>query len=135
MRTIHRREEGFTLIEMLFVLTLISILSAIAAVALGSSSSRAYVTAMQSDLRNVVIAQEVYIEQRFAETGRARYAKAIRDLDVTLSNGVQVRLRGNAEGWSARATHERVSGTRCAVFRGTIKTFRPATEEGRITCD
>ena len=135
MRAIHRWESGFTLIEMMVVLTIIGILSAIATVTLGTSSSRAYVTTMQADLRNVVTAQEAFIEETFAATGRATYARRISDLDVSLSNGVTVRLRGNANGWSARATHARVAGTRCAVFRGTIKAFPPATDEGKITCD
>jgi prepilin-type N-terminal cleavage/methylation domain-containing protein len=135
VRAIHRWESGFTLIEMMVVLTIIAILSAIATVALGTSSSRAYVTAMQADLRNVMIAQEVYIEQTFAETGTATYANKVAKLDLNLSNGVKMSMRGNANGWSARATHQRVSGTRCAVFRGTIKAFPPAADEGKITCD
>jgi hypothetical protein len=90
---------------------------------------------MQADLRNVMIAQEVYIEQTFAETGTATYANKVAKLDLNLSNGVKMSMRGNANGWSARATHQRVSGTRCAVFRGTIKAFPPAADEGKITCD
>jgi len=135
MPSAPRRESGFTLIEILVVLTIISILSVIATVTLGNSSNRAYKAAMVSDLRNVATAQETYIEQSFAETGTATYATAVTQLAVNLSNGVTVRIRGNAKGWSAQTTHERVSGSRCAVFRGTIKAFPPATEEGRIDCD
>jgi type II secretory pathway pseudopilin PulG len=120
---------------MLVVLGLISILATIATVTLGSSSERAYVAAMQSDLRMVAAAQETYIEQTFAETGTATYANGVSKLDVNLSTGVQIRLRGNRTGWSARATHQRIQGQRCAVYRGTIKAFPPATEEGLIECD
>ncbi len=135
MRTKSKSESGFTLVEMLVVLTLISILALMTTVSLGSSSDRAYVAAMQSDLRNVSTAQEAYIEQVFAETGRAHYAARVQDLSVNLSNGVQIRMRGNQNGWSARATHARVRGTRCAVFRGSVRPFPPATKEGSITCD
>lgn len=135
MRTIGYRESGFTLVEMLVVLTLVSILAGIATVTLGGSSSRAYTTTMQSDLRNLQTAQEAYIEQTFAETGRATYASRISDLSLTLSNGVQIRMRGNATGWAARATHVRVSGTRCALYRGSIRPFPPATDEGKVACD
>lgn len=135
MRKRRSREAGFSLIEMLVVLGLISILATIATVTLGSSSERAYVAAMQSDLRMVAAAQETYIEQTFAETGTATYANGVSKLDVNLSNGVQIRLRGNRTGWSARATHQRIQGQRCAVYRGTIKAFPPATEEGLIECD
>ena len=131
----YRGESGFTLVEMMIVLVLISILSAIATVTLGSSSSRAYVAAMQSDLRNVTAAQEAYIEQTFAETGTATYANNVSKLAVNLSNGVTIRMRGNANGWTARATHQRVSGARCAVFRGNVNPFPPATDEGKIECD
>ncbi|MCK5446535.1 MAG: hypothetical protein KAJ43_00265, partial [Gemmatimonadetes bacterium] len=62
---------------MLIVLGIISILAAMATVTLAGSTSRAYVVSMQSDLRNVATAQEAYIEQRFAETGQARYANRV----------------------------------------------------------
>ncbi len=135
MHSTRHRESGFSLVEMMIVLTLISILSVIATVTLGSSSSQAYKAAMLSDLRNVAAAQEAYIEQTFAETGKATYANNVTKLDVNLSNGVRIRMRANRNGWSARATHERVSGTRCSVYRGTIKAYPPATEEGRVDCD
>lgn len=135
MRKRRNGEAGFSLIEMLVVLGLISILATIATVTLGGSSERAYVATIQSDLRMVAAAQETYIEQSFAETGTATYANSVSKLDVNLSNGVQVLLRASQNGWSARATHQRIAGQRCAVYRGTVKAFPPATEEGLIACD
>ena len=135
MPSAPRRESGFTLVEMMVVLTLISILSVIATVTLGSSSKQAYKASMMSDLRNVATAQEAYIEQTFEETGRATYANRVSKLNLNLSNGVRLQMRGNANGWSARTTHQRVPGSRCAVVRGTIKAFPPATEKGKIACD
>ena len=137
VRTIIKWEAGFTIVEMMIVLVLISILALMATVSLSSSSDRAYVVAMQSDLRNIATAQEAYIEQRFAETGQARYANRMRDLDINLSNGVVIRMRGNQNGWSARATHQRTGSRRCAIVRGTIRPFPPATsgEEGKVVCD
>ena len=131
----RQREAGFSLVEMLVVLGLISVLATVATVTLGTSTERAYVTTMQSDLRMVSTAQETYIERTFAETGLASYASRIQDLDVNLSNGVQVRLRGNANGWAARATHQRIPAVWCAMYRGDVKAFLPATEEGLIECD
>lgn len=130
-----RGDSGFSLVEMLIVIVLISILAMAAMLTMGSSSDRAYRSAMQSDLRNITTAQESYIEMSFNDTGVARYAANVNDLAVNLSNGVQIRMRGNRNGWSARATHVRVSGARCAVYRGTVNPFPPATEEGKIACD
>jgi prepilin-type N-terminal cleavage/methylation domain-containing protein len=137
VRTIIEREAGFTIIEMMVVLILISILALMATVNLSSTSNRAYVVAMQSDLRDIATAQEAYVEQRFAETGEARYANRLTDLDVNLSSGVQIRMRGNQTGWSARATHQRTGSRRCSLARGTIRPYPPATtaDEGKIICD
>lgn len=137
VRTVIKWETGFTIIELMVVLVLISILALTASIRLGSSSDRAYIVTMQSDLRNIATAQEAYIEERLAETGQARYASGLSDLDVNTSNGVQIRMRGDRTGWSARATHQRVSGRRCAVVRGTIQPFAPASSSdgGKIVCD
>jgi len=129
------RSAGFTIVEMLVVLVVISILATAASLTMGGSSEQAYKSAMMSDLRNIAAAQEAYIEEQFATTGNDRYAGNVADLDVNLSVGVQIRMRGNRNGWSARATHQRLSGARCAVFRGTINAFPPATEESKIACD
>ena len=132
MQSAPRRESGFTLIEIMVVLTIISILSVIATVNLGNSSNRAYEAAMVSDLRNVATAQEAYIEQTFAETGTATYANDVRKLDMNLSNGVTIRMRGNGNGWSARATHERVRGIRCAGASANLHGFGAVSQHN---CD
>lgn len=135
MQTTKRPQDGFTLIEMMVVILLIGIIASTAVLTLGSSTSKAYGAAMRSDLRLIAAAQESYIETRFAETGDARYADDVSVLQLNLSNGVQVEMRGNDKGWSARTTHSRVAGARCAMFRGTIRILGPAVDEGKITCD
>src|SRR5213076_2972790 len=52
----HRK--GFTLIELLIVIVIIGILAAIGIPKFANSKSKAYVTAMKSDLRNLVSAEE-----------------------------------------------------------------------------
>ncbi len=126
---------GFTLVELLIVLSIISVLALMATVSLGSSADRAYATAMQSDLRNVGVAQAAYAAETFNQMGRASYASQIGDLPLNLSPGVSIRLRANRNGWSARATHSRLPGRRCAVFKGSIRAFSPATQDGVISCD
>lgn len=133
----RRREKaaGFTLVEILIVLSIVSALVLMATISFGSNAERAYVTAMQADLRAVAMAQEIFAEERFASSGRASYTSRLQDLRLSLSPGVSVRVRANPTGWSARATHVRLRHTRCAVFRGEIRAFSPATNEGLITCD
>src|SRR5690349_12323688 len=52
--------KGFTLIELLIVVVIIGILAAIAIPKFANTKSKAYVTAMKSDLRNLVTAEEAF---------------------------------------------------------------------------
>ena len=55
-----RNRKGFTLIELLIVVVIIGILAAIAIPKFANTKSKAYITAMKSDLRNLVTAEEAY---------------------------------------------------------------------------
>src|SRR5947199_8101483 len=55
-----RTRKGFTLIELLIVVVIIGILAAIAIPKFANTKSKAYVTAMNSDLRNLVTAEEAF---------------------------------------------------------------------------
>src|SRR6201984_3352119 len=52
--------KGFTLIELLIVVVIIGILAAIAIPKFANTKTKAYVTAMKSDLRNLVTAEEAF---------------------------------------------------------------------------
>ena len=52
--------KGFTLIELLIVVVIIGILAAIAIPKFANTKSKAYKTAMISDLRNLVTAEEAF---------------------------------------------------------------------------
>src|SRR5690242_17549018 len=56
----QRMKKGFTLIELLIVVVIIGILAAIAIPKFANTKSKAYITAMKSDLRNLVTAEEAY---------------------------------------------------------------------------
>src|SRR6476646_11930311 len=52
--------KGFTLIELLIVVVIIGILAAIAIPTFANTKQKAYITAMKSDLRNLVTAEESF---------------------------------------------------------------------------
>ena len=68
--------KGFTLIELLIVVVIIGILAAIAIPKFANTKGKAYVTAMKSDLRNLVSAQESF----FSDS--ARYTTSLTSLGV-----------------------------------------------------
>jgi type IV pilus assembly protein PilA len=57
---ISKRNEGFTLIELMIVVAIIAILAAIAIPQLSAHRNKAYNKAAVSDLKNAAIAQEAY---------------------------------------------------------------------------
>jgi len=59
-RVISKRDEGFTLIELMIVVAIIAILAAIAIPQLSVHRTKSYNTAAVSDLKNAAIAQEAY---------------------------------------------------------------------------
>ena len=60
-----RTRRGFTLIELLIVVVIIGILAAIAIPKFANTKTKAYQTAMKSDLRNLVTAEEAF----FSDSG------------------------------------------------------------------
>jgi prepilin-type N-terminal cleavage/methylation domain-containing protein len=84
-----KREEGFTLIEVMIVVAIIAILAAIAIPQLSVHRTRSYNTAAVSDLKNAAIAQEAYyVDNR-------QYTNSISSLTTTpynlsISQGVSI---------------------------------------------
>ena len=118
-----RNREGFTLIELLIVVVIIGILAAIALPKFGATREQAYISAMQSDLRNLQTAQEMLYntgsvgvtgstdipQYNYKQTGSITSTTPDADLNFQASNGVTITLGAGGmlagEGYSATADH------------------------------
>lgn len=120
--------RGFTLIELMIVVTVIGVLVGFAIVPTGSVKSKAFVTTMRADLKSISIAQELFYDD--ART----YTANMSDLSYTGSAGVQITLQSNGNGWTAQATHPQARNRECAIYVGPITPLAPASKHGLIEC-
>jgi prepilin-type N-terminal cleavage/methylation domain-containing protein len=121
--------RGFTLIELLITVVVIGILAGIAVPKLNGSRRKAYIATMQSDLRNLVPAEEVFYSDS------SRYTAQIANLNVRPSTGVSVAILTGPGYWSASATHASVTdGFRCGIAVNTENSVAPGTGDGLPGC-
>jgi len=118
--------RGFTLIELLMVIVIIGLLASIAIPKLANTRERAIVTAMKSDLRNLVTAEEAY----FTDSMRYTTNLGTRYRTTTGVLGPTITLTG--DGWTAKVSHAATSKV-CAVFTGSTP-LAPAAKEGAPRC-
>ena len=109
-----RSDNGFTLIELLVVILIIGALAAIAIPKFTRQRDNAYVSAMKSDLRNLVAMQETF------KTDSTRYASSLSDIPFYRpTTGVTVTIsQGTNQGWAATASHSATTRT-CAIYIGS----------------
>jgi type IV pilus assembly protein PilA len=121
--------KGFTLIELLIVVVIIGILAAIAIPKFEHTKGKANVSAIKSDLRNLMSAQEAYYYDY------QTYASTVVQLSLQRSKGVDLQIfDANAEGWAATATHPQAFPLTCGVFVAGAPPRAPAEIEGLIGC-
>ncbi len=129
-----RNRKGFTLIELLIVVVIIGILAAIAIPKFASTKEKAYITAMKSDLRNMMTAQESYFsdygEYAGATTSLKGFSKTT-NVTVHLSN-----TNVGKAGWYASATHGALTGgQKCEIAVGDkVDVATPPLNEGEPRC-
>ncbi|MGH7655769.1 MAG: type IV pilin protein [Gemmatimonadaceae bacterium] len=127
----RRDNRGFTLIELLIVVVIIGILAAIGITNFGNSKERAMVTAMKSDLRNLITAEEA-----FYSNGQTYYGGAIPGAAMPFSPSDRITITLSSvtpTGWAAQASHLNTPRT-CSIFVGTGTPVAPATVEGQVAC-
>jgi prepilin-type N-terminal cleavage/methylation domain-containing protein len=118
----NQTRKGFTLIELLIVVVIIGILAAIAIPKFAETKEKAYITAMKSDLKNMVSGAEA----SFSDNNS--YASYVAPVG---SSGVALSFVGTATGWSATATHTSSTKT-CRIAVGTAA--GPGVAEGEPKC-
>ena len=124
-------KKGFTLIELLIVVVIIGILAAIAIPKFANTKSKAYVTAMKSDLRNLVTAEEAF----FSDS--SKYTSTITLLKYQNSTGtIAPTIVTGAGFWSATNSHTQLPTTICAIGINTTNPLSPAVSaaEGEPVC-
>lgn len=123
------RRKGFTLIELLIVVVIIGILAAIAIPKFANTKSKAYVTAMKSDLRNLVSAEE----SLFSDS--ARYTSNLTSLGFKASTGVTSPTISTFPGaWMATNSHTQLTGTTCGIGVNTTNPTVTTAGEGEPAC-
>ena len=108
MRT---NRKGFTLIELLIVVVIIGILAAIAIPKFADTKKKAYLTAMKSDLKNMVSSAEAFFSDNNTYVG---YTAPEGSSGVNLTLGTV-----SATGWTATATHDNADGSSCIIGVGS----------------
>jgi prepilin-type N-terminal cleavage/methylation domain-containing protein len=121
--------KGFTLIELLIVVVIIGILAAIAIPKFEFTKGKANVSAIKSDLRNLMSAQEAYYYDYQV------YASSMSQLSMSPTKGVGLKIfDADEKGWAATATHPQAYPLTCGVFVAGAPQRPPASIEGLIGC-
>ena len=126
-----KNRKGFTLIELLIVVVIIGILAAIAIPKFANTKSKAYITAMKSDLRNLVTAEEAY----FSDS--STYTSTPANLKYQNSTGVNTPVIATGSGlWSATVTHTQLQTplVTCGVAVNTTNPIVSSAAEGEPVC-
>jgi type IV pilus assembly protein PilA len=126
---VRSSRKGFTLIELLIVVVIIGILAAIAIPKFANTKQKAYITAMKSDLRNLVTAQEAF----FSDS--SKYTANVAALKFSSSTGVgSPAIVTGAGFWTATVTHTQIVGSSCAIGVNTTNPLVATASDGTGVC-
>lgn len=129
--------KGFTLIELLIVVVIIGILAAIAIPKFANTKTKAYQTAMKSDLRNLVTAEEAF----FSDSGYYKTyspSGALGDTVLHFRPSTSVtnpKIVTGAGSWSASVTHTQIPAPfTCGIGVNTTNLIVATAGDGEPVC-
>jgi len=125
--------SGVTLIELLVIIVIIGILAAIALPRFRRTRERAYLAAVQSDIRSCATQQELYHDIHLAYAGDTGQLA-----DFRTTSGVTVQITAaTTDGWAATANHAGLGSRQCGLYYGTAaaSSAPPADRPGVIACN
>ena len=123
------KRKAFTLVELLIVVVVIGILAAIGIPKFANSKSKAYVTAMKSDLRNLVNSEEGF----FSDS--ARYTANLISLNFKASTGVVAPTITTYPGaWTATNAHTQLAAINCGIAANTTNPLIVSAGDGEPAC-
>jgi len=126
---LSKNRKGFTLIELLIVVVIIGILAAIAIPKFANTKGKAYITAMKSDLRNLVTAEEAFFSDSSA------YTSNMLSLKFQSSTGVNTPVIATGAGyWTATVTHTQLPTEVCGIGMNTTNPVSASASEGEPVC-
>jgi type IV pilus assembly protein PilA len=103
-------QTGFTLLEILIALTIVSILTAVALPQYNDYKKQAFDARAISDLRNVAISEEAYFMQSEKYLSCSGSACAVLPGMSAVSKGVNLMVQAQAELFIATSSHPNGSG-------------------------
>ncbi len=126
-----RKRNGFSIIEMLMVFTVVGLLATIVMIQVGSVRSRAYLTALRSDLRNFAISQESFYYD-FDIYSADTASLSVRGFQTSEGSSIVIN-EATISGWAATASH---TGTfeLCYMFIPGASPVGVAVAPGVVSC-
>src|SRR5690349_23097021 len=126
-----QNRKGFTLIELLIVVVIIGILAAIAIPKFANTKEKAYYTAMKSDLRNLMTAEEAYFSDSSkysavaAQLNNYKTSTGVGGLNIVTGQGF----------WTATVTHSQLTaGKNCVISINTPNANNANASDGEPVC-